>query len=102
MGGKGSAAIATKFHNHLRLKEQPNPRSIAKFTGAWLLKHDPEVYAYENYEACAAHLLHEKDFKNSNTIPGFPFKLWTVQELLEKADKGESIDDDEGDWYSFM
>ncbi|KAF4872092.1 FAD-dependent monooxygenase fsr3 [Colletotrichum siamense] len=125
MGGKESANIATRVHNHLRFERTAcaqkigfksreafhrtnwneaakNPRSIAKFTGAWLLKHDPEVYAYENYEACAAHLLHGKDFKNSNTVPGFPFKLWTVQELLEKADRGESIDDDEGDWYSFM
>uniref|UniRef100_L2FUI0 FAD binding domain protein n=1 Tax=Colletotrichum fructicola (strain Nara gc5) TaxID=1213859 RepID=L2FUI0_COLFN len=108
MGGKESANIATKpffLTMSLALREQPaakNPRSIAKFTGAWLLKHDPEVYAYENYEACAAYLLHGKDFKNSNTVPGFPFKLWTVQELLEKADKGESIDDDKGDWYSFM
>ncbi|KAJ0115630.1 FAD-dependent monooxygenase fsr3 [Diaporthe amygdali] len=120
MGGKESAPIATKVHNHLRFERTAcaqkigfksreafhrtnwdeaatNPRSIAKFTGAWLLKHDPELYAYENYEACAAHLLHRKEFKNTNTVPGFPFKLWTVQELLDKSDRGESIDDDEGD-----
>lgn len=88
------------FHRTNWDEAAANPRSIAKFTGAWLLKHDPELYAYENYEACAAHLLHGKDFKNTNTVPGFPFKLWTVQELLDKADKGESIDDDEGEWSS--
>ncbi|KAJ0304936.1 hypothetical protein COL5a_004422 [Colletotrichum fioriniae] len=123
MSGKESAALGTKVHNKLRFERTAcaqkigfksrevfhhtnwdeaakNPRSIAKFTGSWLLKHDPEQYAYDNYEACAAHLLHGKEFKNTNTVPGFPFKLWTVQELLDKSDKGESIDDDEGDWYS--
>ncbi|KAL2884290.1 hypothetical protein SGCOL_000231 [Colletotrichum sp. CLE4] len=123
MSGKDSAALGTKVHNKLRFERSAcaqkigfksrevfhhtnwdeaakNPRSIPKFTGSWLLKHDPEQYAYDNYEACAESLLQGKEFKNMNTVPGFPFKLRTVQELLAKSDKGESIDDDEGDWYS--
>ncbi|KAK1623871.1 hypothetical protein BDP81DRAFT_465163 [Colletotrichum phormii] len=123
MSGKESAALGTKVHNKLRFERTAcaqkigfksrevfhhtnwdeaakNPRSIAKFTGSWLLKHDPEQYAYDNYEACAESLLQGKEFKNTNAVPGFPFNLWTVQELLDKSDQGESVDDDEGDWYT--
>jgi hypothetical protein len=87
------------FHHTNWDEAAKNPRGIAKFTGKWLLHHDPELYAYENYEACAAHLLHQKPFTHTNTVPGFPFKPWSVEELLEKSSKGESIEDAEGQWY---
>lgn len=88
------------FHRTNWVEAAMNPRSIAKLTGTWLLKDDPELYVYENYKACAAHLLHGKDFKKTNAVSGFPFKLQTVQELQDKSDRKESIDDDEGDRYS--
>ncbi|ETS85303.1 hypothetical protein PFICI_03328 [Pestalotiopsis fici W106-1] len=121
-GGVEGVATATKVHNHLRFERTANaqkvgyksreafhhtnwdevannPRSIAKFTGKWLNVHDPERYAYDNYDACAAHLLNQKPFQNMNTVPNHDFKLWTVQELLDKSERGESIEDD-GDWYN--
>lgn len=86
------------FHHTNWDEVAKDPGSIAKFTGQWLNCHDPECYADDNYDACAAHLLDGQPFQNTNTVPNYKFRLWTVQELLDKLEKGESIEDD-GDWY---
>lgn len=67
------------------------------FAGAWVLRHDPEQYAYEMYGQCANHILTGAPFANTNYPHGHTFTLWTVQEMLAKADRHESVVDD-GDW----
>ncbi|KAF2449085.1 FAD/NAD(P)-binding domain-containing protein [Karstenula rhodostoma CBS 690.94] len=110
--GRGqSDPLATKVFNHLRFeratcaqkigsKSHQDPRSLIKLTGKSLVRHDPELYVYENYETCMSYLVSGEPFKNSNTVPGFTFKHWTAKELREKMENGESIEDDDGDWYS--
>lgn len=75
-----------------------DPTPFRTLVGKWLVHHDPEQYAYDNYEACASHLTAGTLFENTNAVPGFPNKPWTVQELLEASDHGEKIVD-EGDWF---
>ncbi|KAJ6205812.1 hypothetical protein PSV09DRAFT_2376255 [Bipolaris maydis] len=86
-----------KFHTSDLAKAEENPDSIGRFTGQWLLRHDPIQYAYDNFQACADHLLRGTEFKNSNFVPGHTFKQWTVTEFLEAQEHGKDIDDD-GDW----
>ena len=74
-----------------------NPKAVLKPAGDWLLTHDPEQYAYDNYANCANHILNGGPFKNTNAVPGYTYKPWTVKELLDTVKRGELIVDD-GDW----
>ena len=70
---------------------------VNKMVGNWLIYHNPEQYAYDNYHKCAAHLLTGNPFQNTNSVPGYEYKPWTVRKLLNASDSGEVLED-EGDW----
>jgi hypothetical protein len=75
-----------------------DPTIMGKMVGDWVTHHNPEEYAYENYHACAEHLLGgNKPFVNTNSVPGYEYVPWTVQELLAAQDGGVSVPD-KGDW----
>ncbi|KAJ5900291.1 uncharacterized protein N7473_004361 [Penicillium subrubescens] len=120
IAGKKDVSLATKVHNHLRFERvscaqkmgfknrevyhntdwdavAKNPEMMGKMVGDWLVHHDSEQYAYENYGACAEHLLKSTPFKNTNFVPGYTYKPWTVEELLGASESGEPVED-EGDW----
>ncbi|KAL4994166.1 hypothetical protein BDV10DRAFT_189304 [Aspergillus recurvatus] len=120
IAGRQDVPIATKVHNHLRFERvscaqkmgfknrelyhktdwdavASNPEIMGKMVGNWLLMHDPEKYAYENYEKCKEFLLRGSLFTNTNAVPGYTYKPWTVKELLEASERGEGIVD-EGEW----
>ncbi|CAI7599792.1 unnamed protein product [Penicillium pancosmium] len=120
IAGKKNVSLATKVHNHLRFERvscaqkmgfknrevyhktdwdfvAKNPEVMGKMVGNWLVHHDPEQYAYENYAKCAEHLLVGAPFENSNSVPGYEYKPWTVKELLDASERGEAVQD-EGDW----
>ncbi|CAI7652439.1 unnamed protein product [Penicillium manginii] len=120
IAGKKHVSLATKVHNHLRFERvscaqkmgfknreifhntdwdavAKNPKIMGKMVGDWLVHHDSEQYAYENYAKCAEHLLKSTPFKNTNSVPGYTYKPWTVKELLDASESGELVED-EGDW----
>lgn len=66
-------------------------------TAFFLVRHDPEKYAFENYEEALAHLTQGAAFANTNTPPNLKYTPWTIDSLVKALDKGEpSIMD--GDW----
>lgn len=85
------------FHNTDWDAVAKKPQLFGKIAGDWLLRHDPEQYAYENYGKCAEHLLKGTPFKNTNSVPGYTYKPWTVKELLDASESGKPVED-EGDW----
>ncbi|CAG7941447.1 unnamed protein product [Penicillium salamii] len=120
IAGKENLSLATKVHNHLRFERvscaqkmgfknrelyhntdwdavAKNPETMGKMVGDWLVHHDPEQYAYDNYEKCAEHLVNGTAFKNTNSVPGYEYKPWTVKELLDASERGAPVQD-EGDW----
>ncbi|KAL4898433.1 hypothetical protein BDV59DRAFT_197342 [Aspergillus ambiguus] len=120
ISGKDNVSLATRVHNHLRFERVAcaqkmgfknrevfhntdwdyvarNPEAMGKMVGNWLLHHDPETYAYENYGKCAENLLRGAPFENTNSVPGYKYEPWTVRELLEASERGEPVQD-EGDW----
>ncbi|KAL5047365.1 hypothetical protein BDW71DRAFT_206491 [Aspergillus fruticulosus] len=120
IAGRQDVPIATKVHNHLRFERVScaqkmgfknrelyhktdwdavanKPEIMGKMVGNWLLMHDPEKYVSENYLKCKGFLLHGEPFVNTNAVPGYKYKPWTVKELLEASEKGEGVVD-EGDW----
>lgn len=59
--------------------------------------HDAEAYAYENFGKCVGEILNGVPFRNTNIPPGYTYKPWTAQELVDQSAAGEEILD-EGDW----
>ncbi|KAK5175117.1 uncharacterized protein LTR77_000254 [Saxophila tyrrhenica] len=73
------------------------PKDKLVRVGRWILEHDPELYALENYAGATAHLAHGTPFQNTNTPKGLVYMPWTIQGLLEAQEKGEATILD-GDW----
>ncbi|SJL01263.1 related to fusarubin cluster-monooxygenase [Armillaria ostoyae] len=74
-----------------------NPQLVGKIIGSWLSKHDSEKYAYDNYAACAKHIIDGTRFTNTNTPPGYIYEAWTVEDLLKAAREKTDVQD-AGDW----
>ncbi|KAF9869922.1 FAD binding domain protein [Colletotrichum karsti] len=120
LGGRAGLGLAVRVHNEMRYervscaqkmgwktrenfnntdwdKVDENPQILTKPVGDWVLRHDPEQYAYDNYGNCAKCVLEGKGFENTNAVPGHTFKPWTIKELLGVTEAGGEIVDD-GDW----
>ncbi|KAK0448001.1 hypothetical protein EV421DRAFT_107486 [Armillaria borealis] len=74
-----------------------NPQLVGKIIGNWLANHDSEKYAYDNYAACAKHIIDGTPFTNTNTPPGYIYEPWTVEDLLKAAREKTDVQD-AGDW----
>jgi hypothetical protein len=74
-----------------------NPFATAQSIGRWLSDHDPEQYVYENWQACLNHLIGGSSFQNTNLPPGYNYEPWTMAELIEISEKGQSVIDP-GEW----
>lgn len=85
------------FHNTDWSDPDANSKMMRNMVGDWLTYHDPEQYAHENYQACAEHLTQGTPFENTNAVPGYTYKPWTVRELLDASARGE-VYEDEGNW----
>lgn len=86
-----------KFHNTDWDEVARNPDVLSKTTADWIMRHDPEQYVYNNYNSCENHITSGASFENTNMPPGYRYKPWAVQELMETSDRHEPIVD-EGDW----
>ena len=85
------------FHNTDWNDPKVTLKEGSKLVGSWVINHDPEQYAHDNYHKAAEHLLTGTPFENTNIPPGYKYKPWTVRELLTASDRGEKVED-EGDW----
>ncbi|KAK4553882.1 hypothetical protein LTR86_009057 [Recurvomyces mirabilis] len=63
----------------------------------WMLEHDPEQYAIDNYGKALSHLTHGTAFENTNKPMNMKYRPWTIDGLLEARRKGEPTVLD-GDW----
>lgn len=108
--GKENLSDATKVHSLLRFErvsclqafgiQNAHKRDTSKHEdtagarivhfGTWILEHDPEKYALENYESALEHLKSGTPFKNTNTPPGMVYKPWTIDSLMDDHAKGEA------------
>ncbi|KAF2422981.1 FAD/NAD(P)-binding domain-containing protein [Tothia fuscella] len=81
-------------HNTNKAKHKQNRNFV---WGTWLVDHNPEEYALDNFTSALANITTGAPFKNSNTPPGVAYQPWTMDGLAEALEKGEpSILD--GDW----
>ena len=59
--------------------------------GKWIWSHDAEMYAYENYGKAFLHLTTGVPFVNTNIPPGYTCNPWTITDVLDKPEVGESL-----------
>ncbi|ORY63491.1 uncharacterized protein BCR38DRAFT_344406 [Pseudomassariella vexata] len=107
--GKGEIPLAVKVHEKLRFERvsfaqrmgietrefyhhsswedvMRNPEALG-VVGPWIVRHDAEKYAFENFEQCAEHVKNGAPFENTNTPPGKKYEPWTVKGLQEEVDQ---------------
>ncbi|CAI7586740.1 unnamed protein product [Penicillium glandicola] len=120
VAGKDDIPTAARVHNALRFERvssaqkmgfkarevwhhtdwdavAKNPDLVGRTIGKWIMEHDPEQYAVDNYEDCRKHVISGTQFRNTNGVPGYTYKPWDISTLAEASEKGEPIID-EGEW----
>lgn len=70
---------------------------------AWVWSHDPEAYAYANYDkAVAANKQVASDTENDGMPPNFPpgylYEKWSIEKVMEDMKNGIPIDLGGGNW----
>ena len=75
-----------------------DPRTMFPKIPRWIFTHDPEQYAYENYDKVVASFTGDgAAFENTNVPTGSKYQPWTMDQLLDDIDHGRAVQLD-GDW----
>lgn len=100
--------FANAFRNHNTDWEgaKKEPKKAQPKLPQWIWRHNPELYTNERWEEVEAYVKDgglEKEsrgekstFKNTNIPPGYEWKLWTIEEMMEEG-KHSSVEL-QGDW----
>lgn len=109
-GSREKIAGATRVHNKLRFERVSclqafgvsnsskfKKKADSMHMSRWIVEHDPEKYAEENYGAALQCLEQGQTWVNTNTPPGMTYTPWTIDTLLEAQERGEPTVLD-GDW----
>lgn len=84
-------------------KVKLDPRRAAPKLPAWIFSHDPEAFAYENYEK-AVKLSHEgvPETQHGDIPPNFPkgyeYEPWNIEKIMEDMRNGVPIELGQGNW----
>lgn len=84
-------------------KVKLDPRRAQPKMPAWVWSHDPEVYAYQNYEKAVAAkkqvaIDEENDDMPPNYPPGYVYEPWSIAKVMEDMKNGLPIDLGKGNW----
>ncbi|KAK5627565.1 hypothetical protein RRF57_003280 [Xylaria bambusicola] len=77
-------------------RAQPKPPS-------WIWKHDPEKYAYENYDKMAETIKQGILFDQTDTAPpnyprGYRFQAWSIDDIIDDLRNGNLVNLGKGEW----
>ncbi|KAI1267815.1 FAD/NAD(P)-binding domain-containing protein [Xylariaceae sp. FL1019] len=125
MSGKANVPMAVRTHVRLRFvrcscaqkmgfynleilqrtdwkKVETNPRLAQPKIPSWIWKHDPESYAYENYEAMADTIRKGIPFDEVTNVPpnyppGYKYEPWDIETMLKEMEAG-SVTLGSGNW----
>ncbi|KAI0145454.1 FAD/NAD(P)-binding domain-containing protein [Xylariaceae sp. FL1272] len=125
IGGKNKVPMAVRIHVRLRFVRcscaqkmgfynteilqrtdwesvKLNPRLAQPKVPSWIWKHDPEAYAYENYEAMADTIRKGVPFDEVTNVPpnyppGYRYEPWDIETMLKELETG-SVTLGSGDW----
>lgn len=80
-----------------------DPRRANPALPRWIYSHDPEQYAYDNYDlvvelAKKGIALEDDDRIPPNYPPGYRYAPWNIEEIMEDMRAGRPCDLGPGDW----
>lgn len=80
-----------------------DPRRAAPKLPKWVWSHDPEAYAYENYDRAVESLKQGIPFEDDDRVPpnyppGYKYEPWNIEQIMDDMRQGKSIDLGSGDW----
>lgn len=69
----------------------------------WIFTHDPEVYAYENYEKAVESMKMGISFEDDNRVPpnypsGYKYEPWSIDQIIKDKQAGKETELGAGDW----
>jgi hypothetical protein len=85
-------------------KVKLNPRRAQPKLPSWVFKHDPEMYAYENYETAVTAVKGGAKYASDvedlppNYPPGYKFEPWSIDDIMENMRAKKEFDLGSGDW----
>ncbi|KAI1503375.1 hypothetical protein F5X99DRAFT_375941 [Biscogniauxia marginata] len=84
-------------------KVQLDPKKAQPRLPAWVWKHDPELYAYENYRKMADTVKRGVPFDQVEAVPpnyppGYRYRPWSIDQIMEDIRNGKPVDLGPGSW----
>ncbi|KAI0805218.1 hypothetical protein GGR55DRAFT_284199 [Xylaria sp. FL0064] len=80
-----------------------DPKRAQPKLPSWIWKHDPEQYAYENYDKMAETVKQGIPFDQVDTVPpnypkGYRYQPWSIDQIMEDVRNGKPITLGDGEW----
>ncbi|KAI1348315.1 hypothetical protein F5Y01DRAFT_306889 [Xylaria sp. FL0043] len=80
-----------------------DPKRAQPKLPSWIWKHDPEQYAYENYDKMAETIEQGIPFDRVDTVPpnypkGYRYQPWSIDQIMEDVRNGKPINLGDGEW----
>jgi hypothetical protein len=84
-------------------KVKLDPRRAAPKLPKWIFSHDPEVYAYKNYEKAVKLGRDGVPFTQHGDIPpnfppGYEYESWNIEQIMDDMRNGRPVNLGAGDW----
>jgi hypothetical protein len=84
-------------------KVKMDPRRANPSLPKWIYSHDPEQYAYANYDRIAEAVklglpLDEDNGVPPNYPPGYKYSPWNIEKIMDDMRNGRPFDLGPGDW----
>ncbi|KIW04618.1 uncharacterized protein PV09_04365 [Verruconis gallopava] len=85
-------------------KVKLDPRRAQPKLPAWVFKHDPEAYVYENYEKGVAAVKNGAKYITDveglppNYPPGYKFEPWSIDDIMSNMKAAKEFELGPGDW----
>lgn len=84
-------------------KVQIDPRRAQPRLPKWVWGHDPEAYAYENYDKCVESMKQGVKIEDElafepNYPKGYRYEPWSIEQIMNDIRAGKQIDLGPGDW----
>lgn len=80
-----------------------NPRKAQPKLPRWVWSHDPEEYAYENYDRMVKDMSEDAPYGEDNSVPpnyppGYRYEPWSIEEIMDDIRNGRPVNLGPGDW----
>ncbi len=84
-------------------KVKIDPRKAQPKHPKWVWAHDPESYAYQNYDMAVAQIkkgvpFEDEDQYPPNYPPGYKYEPWSIDSIMDDIRAGKPVNLGAGDW----